>query len=159
MNKYFWEWCIQKEKTHREDKKIIFYEREVWWCALGVNIGVEIDGKHELFLRPVLILRKFNKDMALVIPTSSNPKAGKYYFDASCEDGKSYHLRLSQMRTISGKRLFRKMGTVNQISYKVVIEKVVEMVKGTLTNNDTTFSGGVSEAEAHNVINDINERK
>jgi len=50
---------------------ILFYEREVWWCITGVNVGVEIAGKHELFLRPVVVIRKFNKHMALIVPTNN----------------------------------------------------------------------------------------
>jgi len=132
MAKLFDKWNIKKQQVQRENKLIIFYEREVWWCIVGTNIGVEIDGKNEFFLRPVVVLRKFNKDMMLVVPTSSKAKSGKYYLTSSCEDGTEYHLRLSQLRTISSKRLFSKMGTISQKDYKVLLEKVSDMVKGNL---------------------------
>jgi len=38
-------------------KKILI----IWRCSLGVNLGVEADGKEEHFRRPVLILKAFNK--------------------------------------------------------------------------------------------------
>ena len=132
MDKNFEEWNIKKQQTHNEDKQVLFYEREVWWCVLGTNIGVEIDGKHELFLRPVVILRKFNRDMSLIIPASSKAKLGKYHLTVSCGDGKKFYLRLSQLKAISSKRLFSKMSTIDQSSYKLLLEKVLDMIKGIL---------------------------
>ncbi len=40
-----------------------FQEREIWWCSIGINVGFEIDGKNDKYLRPVLIFRKFNKNI------------------------------------------------------------------------------------------------
>ena len=107
----------------------MFYEREVWWCVVGTNIGVEIDGKHELFLRPVIVIRKFNKNMALIIPTTAQEKGNKYYSEVSGEDGKKYLSCLSQIKSISTKRLFRKIGTIKEIDYLALLEKVSQMVK------------------------------
>ena len=41
MLKNFDEWNGQKKKVHNRDEQIIFHEREIWWCSLGVNVGVE----------------------------------------------------------------------------------------------------------------------
>lgn len=112
MEKDFDAWHEQKKETNLQEEDILFYEREVWWVRLGVNIGVEIDGKHELFLRPVIILRKFNKHMAFVVPTTTQNKKDKYYVDVSEETGKVHRACLSQLRTISAKRLERKIGTI-----------------------------------------------
>ena len=45
-----------EKKKHVEATERIFYvkEREIWWCMLGVNVGREIDGKNDVFERPVL---------------------------------------------------------------------------------------------------------
>lgn len=48
---------------------------------MGVNIGYEEDGKNEKFERPVLILKKFNQYLILVVPLSSKIKNNKYYFE------------------------------------------------------------------------------
>ncbi|MFA7308472.1 MAG: hypothetical protein WC045_00185 [Patescibacteria group bacterium] len=45
-----------------------FSEREIWWCSIGKNVGHECDGKNELFERPVLVLKKFNRDTFLGMP-------------------------------------------------------------------------------------------
>lgn len=135
--KNFDQWNEKKKQAHEEVNKLSFYEREVWWIYAGVNIGVEIDGKHELFLRPVVIARKFNKDMALIVPTTAQDKKGnKYYFIVVGDDGKQYTVCLSQVRAISSKRLFRKVGTINKESYSALLERLSGMIKGELKNND-----------------------
>lgn len=131
MDKDFDGWNNRKKKTHSENVWRAFYEREVWWMYAGVNIGVEIDGKHELFSRPVIVVRKFNKDMAIVVPTTAQVKTkNKYYFIVVSEDGKEFMTCLSQVRAISSKRLFRKIGAIDKSSYEKLVEKLSEMIKG-----------------------------
>jgi mRNA interferase MazF len=76
FKKDFRGWCEKKEILHGKDEDLVpyFNERELWWCALGVNIGFEQDGKNEHFERPVLVLRKFNKHLLLVLPQTSKAK-------------------------------------------------------------------------------------
>lgn len=132
MEKDFDSWNSKKKETHKTEKKKIFYEREVWWCILGVNVGVEMDGKHEFFLRPVIVVRKFNKDMSIVAPTTAQDKNNKYYLSVSGEDGKTYNICLSQIRNVSSKRLLRKIGTVKETDYRVLLDKISNMIKGSL---------------------------
>ena len=69
MVKDFDNW--NKKKKSIEDFGLLdFYPkgREIWWCSLGVNLGVEADGKEENFRRPVLILKAFNKTAVCPIP-------------------------------------------------------------------------------------------
>lgn len=133
MAKDFDRWNKQKKQTDEiKNEPVLFYEREVWWCAAGINIGVEIDGKHELFSRPIAVIRKFNKDMLLVAPTTAQDKSNKYYLLVSGDDGKTYNVCLSQIRTISSKRLLRKIGTISESDYRTLLEKLADMVKGLL---------------------------
>ena len=132
MEKDFDAWNKKKKATNASHEQTIFYEREVWWSKIGLNIGVEIDGKHEIFLRPVIILRKFNKDMAIIIPTTAQDKSNKYYLDIAENEGRSYKACLSQIQTISTKRLFRKIGTIRKEDYELLIKKVSKMIQGTL---------------------------
>jgi hypothetical protein len=53
-------WNNEKQRINKTDKKRFFKEREIWWCALGINIGVEIDGKNGAYERPVLIFKYRN---------------------------------------------------------------------------------------------------
>lgn len=132
MEKDFDKWNIKKKETHKIENGKVFYEREVWWCIIGTNIGAEIDGKHELFLRPAIVVRKFNKDMAIVVPTTAQSKSNKYYFLASGVDGKTYNICLSQIKNISAKRLFRKIGTIREKDYLILLDKLSNMIKGLL---------------------------
>jgi mRNA interferase MazF len=132
MEKDFDGWNIKKKETHEITEPVLFYEREVWWCIVGTNIGVEIDGKHELFLRPVVVVRKFNKYMTLVVPTTTQDKDNKYYHIVFGEDDKIYNTCLSQVKSISSKRLFRKIGMIKVSDYGPLVDKVALMVKGLL---------------------------
>ena len=49
-------WHTRKTFVHNEKQRPFFSEREVWFCAMGENVGYEQDGRGENFLRPVLIL-------------------------------------------------------------------------------------------------------
>ena len=61
MQKDFDSWAEVKKKIHEKGFNSYFKERDVWWCRLGVNIGDEEDGKGNSFLRPVLVIKKFNR--------------------------------------------------------------------------------------------------
>ena len=50
------------------EKKIVypsFKEGELWWCSIGINVGVEIFGKGPDAVRPVVIFKKINKFLFL----------------------------------------------------------------------------------------------
>ena len=108
MQKDFDRWNKRKKKLDEIEFDKFVHEREVWWCALGINIGVEANGKHANFERPVLVLQKFNKDSALVVPLTSHPKRNTYHWPF-WHQGKLYAAVVSQIRLISTKRLLRKM--------------------------------------------------
>jgi mRNA interferase MazF len=125
IKKDFQGWCKKKEILHfkSEDAIPYFNERELWWCALGVNIGFEQDGKNENFERPILILRKFNKHLLLALPQTSKAKQGKFFYKVT-RDAKEYFLILSQVRVISSKRLLRKLGMIPEYDFDQVKKQV-----------------------------------
>lgn len=43
MKKDFDSWNTEKKKTNikRLDFNFFYHNREVWWCAVGINVGVE----------------------------------------------------------------------------------------------------------------------
>lgn len=59
-----------KENIHNSEDNIpnYFHERDIWWYRLGVNIGFEQDGKGSDSSRPVLIIKKFTRHVAWIIP-------------------------------------------------------------------------------------------
>ena len=116
-NKNFDGWNKLKKKIHVRNKEIYFYEREIWWLEIGVNVGYEQDG-HK-YSRPVIVVRKFNKNLFYGIPLTSKKKEGKYYFPLEL-NGKSNQAVLSQMRAFSSKRLMGKLG-------KLEVKKFLEL--------------------------------
>jgi mRNA interferase MazF len=108
--KNFLEWIGLKEKIHNA-KYVppLFKEGEVWWCALGENIGIEINGKGSMFSRPVLVYKKFSKDGFLGIPLSTKDRSGSWYVKISFQ-GKESTVNLSQIRAFSASRMYDKMG-------------------------------------------------
>ncbi len=78
MEKDYEGWAKEQKKLEAKVVNIIFYEREIWWCALGTNLGFEMDGKHELRTRPVLIVKTFNRHFLWVVPLTSKPKKGPF---------------------------------------------------------------------------------
>lgn len=123
MNKDFDTWNKKKKNIHADVHELYFYEREVWWCSVGVNVGYEEDGKNGNFARPVLVLRKFSKDVFVGIPLSTTNKTGKYYFQFELL-GKSSTALLSQIRLFDSKRLVDKMGKVSKSSHESIREAV-----------------------------------
>ena len=100
MNKDFKKWHNRKEYIHKNSSQVFFHEREIWWCSLGLNIGFEQDGNGPEFQRPVIILRKFNNDVCWVLPITTKPKTGKYYFPVDLGDKTERRVILSQLRLI-----------------------------------------------------------
>jgi len=82
-NKDFDGWNIIKKSVEIQDRDVFGYPREVWWCSIGINIGAEADGKNENFERPVIILRVYNKETMLVLPTTGREKTDKFHLNAS----------------------------------------------------------------------------
>ena len=64
MDQEFDNWNCFKKLIHRKkpDNEFNFHQGDVWWTALGVNIGKEINGKNETFERPTLILKVINNN-------------------------------------------------------------------------------------------------
>ena len=124
----FIEWTKLKIRIQiSEEEPVYFREKEIWWASLGVNIGYEQDGKNRNFERPVLVLKKFNKDILLALPITSKNKTGKYYYQFKY-DGVKYSIILSQIRLISSKRLLRKLRVFPDVEFEKVREFVKEFI-------------------------------
>jgi len=121
-------WNIQKQYVDKTTKgDFYFNEREIWWCVLGVNIGVEVDGKHGSFERPVLVLKYINKDMTLVVPLTTKGKDDNYHMALQFEDRVSY-AKISQIRVVSSKRLLRKIGMLDEKQYLILKERILKFL-------------------------------
>lgn len=79
MLKDFDTWNTLKKHIDQKQFLAFVHAREVWWCSLGLNVGHEQDGKHAAFERPILVLRKFNRESVLVVPITSQLKRTPYH--------------------------------------------------------------------------------
>ncbi len=121
--KDFDRWNVLKKGLDKRLFNHYFHEREVWWCSVGINVGNEIDGKKNIFGRPVLIIKKFNKTTALIVPLSSSIIKHYYNFSFSHE-GRNYSARLSQVRVISTSRLVKIIYTIDRSLFDQIISKI-----------------------------------
>lgn len=116
-------WNILKQKIDENNTVPLFKEREIWWCAIGQNIGHEENGKNNNFERPVLVLRKFNNRLFWGIPITSKIKNNKHYFHFLFKNQKQCAM-LTQLRLWDANRFLRKKGRIDE-NYFLEIRKSI----------------------------------
>jgi mRNA interferase MazF len=129
MGKDFDSWNTLKKNLHANEQFAHVHEREVWFCALGVNIGFEQDGSGKEFLRPVVILKKFNNSIFLGIPLTKTNKSSKFYFPFSFIQGQQSVAILSQIRLLDAKRLRYKRGVMEQSEFFEMKKHLIDLLK------------------------------
>lgn len=77
--KHFEEWIVVKSDLHNKSTLRDIKEGNIYWCAVGENVGVEINGKSETFARPVVIMKKLSKFGFMGIPLTSQSHSGSWY--------------------------------------------------------------------------------
>ena len=127
MQKDFKKWHHRKEKLHEKSPRVYFHEREVWWCALGTNIGFEQDGKGYNFARPVIIFKKFNNQVFWCIPLTRTLKNNKFYIPINLGDGTERSAIISQLRLVDAKRLLDKFAVLSEIDYLKIQKTVINL--------------------------------
>ena len=125
--KDFSEWNIQKGVIHHDDEHKWCNERDIWWCKLGINIGYEQDGKGEDSLRPVLVIKKFNKFVCLVVPLSTKKKKGIYYVEFSNRHLHPVVAIISQLRLVDTKRLFKKEEKIKEVDFLRIKKAITQL--------------------------------
>ena len=125
MMKKFDEWNEVKKEIHTRKERLYFREGEIWWVNLGINIGYEIDGKSDMFSRPVLIVKKYNKYSFLAVPLTTKKKQGKYYISLGDVDGKQAQAIVSQLRNIDSLRLINKVAFIKS-DLMLLIKKTIK---------------------------------
>jgi len=128
MQKNFDKWNEEKKIVDAKDieSDFFYHEREIWWCSTGLNVGVEINGKNDNFERPMLVVRKFNKDMLWVVPMTTRGKSSAFYYKLTHDSIDSWAI-VSQVKTISTKRLLRKLGNVSETDFQIIKDKIKDL--------------------------------
>jgi len=125
--KNFNQWNEIKKETEEEHNIVGFRDRDIFYIKMGENIGFEQNGKGEQFVRPIIVLKKFNRYMFFGIPLSTQINDGKFYFtfDFQRRDNRvvSNVALLSQIQLYSSKRLLNKIGVISKEDFKKLNDK------------------------------------
>lgn len=133
MQKDFEKWNKKKISIDRIKSRLFFHEREIWFCSIGANVGYEQDGRGNDFIRPVVIVRKFNNEIFWGIPLTKATKKIKkksepfYYKFSFLADTESVAI-LSQIKLMDVKRLVRHIGTMKDGNFVELIKKLKELI-------------------------------
>ncbi len=110
MKKDYKKWTpVKMVVNNNTDARPNYKEGGIYWVLIGDNIGMEQDGKGELFSRPVAIIRGFSKELFWGVPLTSRNKSGKYYFSFTFLDNQHSVAILSQLRAFDTSRISGKL--------------------------------------------------
>ena len=124
----FLAWIGVKQKlAGRDHVPPLLREGDLWWCSVGENVGIEVNGKSGDFTRPVIIVKKFGRLGFLGVPTSTKQRTGTWYVSFSHQRIEEIAL-LSQVRVFSYKRLHSKMGELDSADLRNVKEALARLL-------------------------------
>ena len=130
MKKDYKIWSGKKtDIENAEISRVFFFEREVWWCSVGSNVGYEEDGKGENFARPVLVFKKFNKEIFWALPLSTKIKNSKFYAQVYLPDAMERVAIISQLRLTDAKRLVDRIGIITPVNYSDIQKAVINLCR------------------------------
>jgi mRNA-degrading endonuclease toxin of MazEF toxin-antitoxin module len=110
------DWWRLKCLLQNKDAKGAFYEGEVWWCSMGLNIGEEVYGKGIYFTGPVLVFKKLTKNSFLALPFTGSEKHGSWYIPIDLPNRRS-SIMLNQARIVDKKRLRSKITDLDIVDF------------------------------------------
>ncbi|MBQ3348654.1 type II toxin-antitoxin system PemK/MazF family toxin [Candidatus Saccharibacteria bacterium] len=122
-------WIKLKRQLHYDGKLRAIKDGDIWWCAVGENVGAEICGKGKTFARPVLVIRKLSKYNFIGVPLTSKKHKGSWYVEfVFCKVNQT--AVVSQAENISVYRLYNKVGIVPESDLQLVRDSLCSLVLG-----------------------------
>ncbi|MDP3988909.1 MAG: type II toxin-antitoxin system PemK/MazF family toxin [bacterium] len=92
-------------------------EKEIWWCSIGMNVGIEVFGKGHDYTRPVLVINAEGSESFIGIPLTSNIKNKKYSCIIKTDDGVLHTALLYQIRSFDKRRLTERKHSLSNEEY------------------------------------------
>lgn len=124
-----YEWNKVKISFHNKpNRKKSFRESDVQWVACGENVGTEINGKGKVYTRPVYVLRKLDARSFVGIPLTTQKKTGTWYVQLNFQ-GKEIRAVISQIRTFSTKRMYERIGQLDEQDVNRIKRALRELLK------------------------------
>ena len=114
MEDVFDVWNSIKKQTQNIIRTRHVSAGDVVSIRLGKNIGFEQDGKGADFLRPVVVLKKYNQYVFTGIPLTTKKKENKYYVDIGRVNELENYAIISQIRMFDTRRVVYAMGHIGK---------------------------------------------
>ena len=112
-------WMELKIKLNKSRTMFNFKEGEIWWTAVGKNVGIEINGKGNGFARPILIYKKLSRQGFVGLALTTQKHSGSWYKPLTV-GGKQAYAVLPQIKTMSVLRLYRRIDKISPREYKII---------------------------------------
>lgn len=123
MQKDFDGWHPVKKNLNNDENLLMFKERDVWWCSIGVNVGHEQDGKGDFFNRPVLVIKKFNHRLFWGVPLTTQIKDVQHYHRFELK-GRTQCAMLTHLRLYDSQRLGNRLHRLSENEFKKIKGKL-----------------------------------
>ncbi len=122
--KKFDDWNMRKKLLSESTSFLFPKNGEVWIVSLGVNIGREQDGSGVDFVRPVLVYKRINSQLFIVLPLSTKQKNLDFYHNVQDVNGQKIAVIIAQIRVIGIERFTRKLYVFERGMFTDVQEKL-----------------------------------
>jgi len=130
MGDIFNNWCEIKKDITKKQKTIGIKERSIVFVNIGQNVGYEQNGKGDEFLRPVVVLKVFSKNLFFGIPLTSQIKEGNFFkvitFSHKNKEYKSTAI-LVQAKTFDIKRCKYTKGMIKKSDFEELKESFYKL--------------------------------
>ena len=126
--KDFDKWNKKKKELNKKEPNF-YYEREIRWCSLGINIGFEQDGTNETYRRPVLIIRGFSRHVCLAVPLTTSKKENPYHLTVGIVAGQKAFAILSQIKLIDTKRLHDQLAVLEKEKFEEIKKAIRNLIR------------------------------
>ena len=127
--KDFDEWNTIKQQIDSGVVRPPVKKGSVYWCNVGINIGVEYNGKGKRFVRPILVLKKYSNEIVFGVPLTTKGKDGDWYYKLphTIADEDSFAV-LNQAKTYDVKRFENSITQLSESSVSKVLAKLFELL-------------------------------
>ena len=108
-------------------KSLLIKQKDLLISMRVKYIGDEENGKGEKLKRPILVIKKFNKNIFWGIPMSSKIKENRYYIRVKLKDN-IRSVMISQLRLLDTKRLDIKIGYISREDFDLVRKSIIDLL-------------------------------
>ncbi len=126
MLKDFDSWNLIKKRIDLENR-VPIRVGEIFWCKLGLNIGVEQNGNEKEFTRPVIIIKKFSNQIVLIAPLTTKPHKGNWYLEKDIL-GIKQQIILNQIKPVDVKRLTKSLGEISEKEVQLILYEYFKLL-------------------------------